>query len=98
MPEFIEGLIKQSKGEMNIIYQNQMEKNKNNKEEEKINVLTKLFSGEWIETQRVEKVLNITFEEGMRIFDFKREVEWNPAPLNGQKISTYFKIKNRSLS
>lgn len=38
------------------------------------------------------------FEEGMRIFDFKREVEWNPAPLNGQKISTYFKIKNRSLS
>lgn len=76
------------------------EKNKNNKveEEEKINVLTKLFSGEWIETQRVEKVLNITFEEGMQIFDFKREVEWNPAPLNGQKISTYFKIKNRSLS
>jgi hypothetical protein len=76
------------------------EKNKNNKVEgeEKINVLTKLFSGEWIETQRVEKVLNITFEEGMRIFDFKREVEWNPAPLNGQKISTYFKIKNRSLS
>jgi hypothetical protein len=98
LPEFIEKLIKQSKGEMNIIYQNQMEKNKNNKEEEKINVLTKLFSGEWIETQRVEKVLNITFEEGMRIFDFKREVEWNPAPLNGQKISTYFKIKNRSLS
>lgn len=83
---------------MNIIYQNQMKKNKNNKEEEKINVLTKLFSGEWIETQRVEKVLNITFEEGMRIFDFKREVEWNQAPLNGQKISTYFKIKNRSLS
>lgn len=98
MPEFIEELIKQSKGEMNIIYQNQMKKNKNNKEEEKINVLTKLFSGEWIDTQRVEKVLNITFEEGMRIFDFKREVEWNPAPLNGQKISTYFKIKNRSLS
>lgn len=76
------------------------EKNKNNKveEEEKINILAKLFSGEWIETQRVEKVLNITFEEGMRIFDFKREVEGNPAPLKGQKISTYFKIKNRSLS
>ena len=34
---------------------------------------------------------NMTFGECMEEFGFNREVEWNKPPLNGQKITTYFR-------
>nr|DAI00693.1 MAG TPA: hypothetical protein [Caudoviricetes sp.] len=33
----------------------------------------------------------MTFGECMEEFGFNREVEWNKPPLNGQKITTYFR-------
>lgn len=53
----------------------------------------KLFGGEWVDTEEVQKALNIDFSTGFKLFDFSRKAEWNPAPLNGQKITTEFRIK-----
>lgn len=63
-----------------------------NTEREK--VVKKLLTGEWVDTKDVEKYLNIEFSEGMHIFDFGRTVEWNSPPLNGQNITTKFRLKN----
>ena len=49
--------------------------------------------GEWVETALIEKALNIDFGQGLKMFDFSREATWNPAPLNGQRIITKFKLK-----
>ena len=56
-------------------------------------VMKRLLDGEWVETQEVEAALGIDFSEGMKLFDFGRTAEWNPAPLNGQKITTMFRLK-----
>lgn len=57
------------------------------------NILTAFYNGEWCDTQDICRLLNITFEEGLRKFEFSRTAEWNKAPLNGQKITTQFRIK-----
>lgn len=57
-------------------------------------VMKRLLDGEWVETQEVEDALGIDFSEGMKLFDFGRTAEWNPAPLNGQKITTMFRLKS----
>lgn len=46
---------------------------------------------EWIESGIVQKHFNMTFKECFEKFGFNRQVEWNKPPLNGQKITTYFK-------
>lgn len=46
---------------------------------------------EWIESSVVQDHFNMTFGECFLEFGFNRQVEWNKPPLNGQKVSTYFR-------
>ena len=55
--------------------------------------LKQLLFGEWVDTDLIQSALNIDFSSGMAVFDFSRTAEWNPPPLNGQKIITKFKLK-----
>lgn len=55
--------------------------------------LDKFLEGEWEDTDVVCRALHISFSQGMEMFEFSRTVEWNPAPLNGQKITTKFKLR-----
>lgn len=57
--------------------------------------LTSLLKGEWVDTELVEKYLDISFKEGLKIFDFSRTAEWNKPPLDGQKITTHFRLKTQ---
>ena len=41
--------------------------------------------------------MNIEFKEGIRMFDFGRQVYWNPAPLNGQRVITKFRISEKTV-
>ena len=59
----------------------------------KYETLKKLIDGEWVDCHSVQDALEIDFSTGLDRFDFSREVEWNPAPLNGQKITTKFRLK-----
>lgn len=64
-------------------------------------VLLPLFKGEWVDTNDVEKALNMSFSECLKIFDFSRTAEWwsligktdEERNRNGQKISTFFRVK-----
>lgn len=56
--------------------------------------LKQLIKGEWVDCDAVQKALGIDFATGMKMFDFSRTAEWNPKPLNGQKITTKFRLKN----
>ena len=58
------------------------------------NALKSLVNGEWVDCKLVEEALGIDFATGLKMFDFSRIAEWNPYPLNGQKITTKFKLKN----
>ena len=58
-----------------------------------IEALREFMRGEWVDTALVEKALDIDFSVGVALFDFSRTVEWNLPPLNGQKITTKFKLK-----
>lgn len=62
------------------------------------NILTAFNNGEWCDTRDICRLLNITFEEGLRKFEFSRTAEWNKAPLNGQKITTQFRIKREEVN
>ena len=66
-------------------------------DKERGNVLKRLLNGEWVDTKDVEKYLNIDFSDGMKLFKLSRTAEWNPPPLNGQKIKTKFRLKNKEL-
>lgn len=57
-------------------------------------VLKNLIFGKWVDCDKVCKALNIDFSTGLKMFDFGRMAEWCKAPLNGQKITTKFKLKN----
>lgn len=61
--------------------------------QKQVEALRELVRGEWVDTDLVEKALDIDFSIGMALFDFSRTAEWNPPPLNGQKVTTKFKIK-----
>lgn len=60
---------------------------------EHLEVLKKFINGEWVDTDTICDILGIDFSTGLKQFDFNRTAEWNPAPLNGQKITTKFRIK-----
>lgn len=59
-------------------------------------VISKLLNGEWVNTEDVEEYLGINFKLGWKLFDFSRTAEWNPPPLNGQKITTQFRLKGNN--
>lgn len=60
----------------------------------KADILTDFINGEWIDTENIQTALNIDFSTGMERFDFSRTAEWNPPPLNGQKITTKFRLSH----
>lgn len=68
---------------------------------ENINTLKLLLNGKWVETEKVEKALEITFAEGFRQFNYSRTAEWwsivgktdEERAREGQKITTYFRLK-----
>lgn len=60
---------------------------------EHLEVLKKFINGEWVDTDIIQTILGIDFSTGLKMFDFSRTAEWNPAPLNGQKITTKFRLK-----
>lgn len=61
------------------------------------NVLKALLRGEWVDCNDVQEALNITFDQGMRMFDFGRTASWNPIPLEGQKVTVKFRIGEKTL-
>ena len=65
--------------------------------QKQIEALRELMRGEWVDTALVEKALDIDFSAGMALFDFSRTAEWNLPPLNGQKVTTKFKLKAPAL-
>lgn len=60
---------------------------------EHLEALKKFINGEWVDTDIIQTILGIDFSTGLEMFDFSRTAEWNPAPLNGQKITTKFRLK-----
>ena len=62
-----------------------------------------LLGGKWVDSDRVEDALGLTFNECFGIFDFCREVEWwsvvgetdEERARNGQKVTCYFRVKSR---
>lgn len=48
-------------------------------------------NNEWIESQVVQDHFDMTFVECFVRFGFNRQAEWNRLPLEGQKITTYFR-------
>lgn len=61
---------------------------------EQFNALKSLVNGEWVDCKLIEESMGIDFATGLKMFSFSRTAEWNPAPLNGQKITTKFRLKN----
>ena len=81
------------------------ERDANNKGSETLNqlqednkVLKQLINGEWVDCDAVQRALGIDFGTGLKRFEFSRTAEWNPAPLNGQKITTKFRLKMSKVS
>ena len=74
----------------------------NNKKHSEI--MRKLLSGEWVDSDKVQDVLRMSFNECFALFDFSRTAEWwscvgkteEERARNGQKIVTKFRLKNIS--
>lgn len=60
---------------------------------EKVAILKDLINGEWVDCEKVQEALSIDFSTGLKMFEFSRTAEWNPPPLNGQKITVKFRLK-----
>ena len=61
--------------------------------EEQINAIRDLFKGEWVDTELLCNALNIDFSTGLKMFEFSRTARWCDPPLNGQIITTKFRLK-----
>lgn len=59
----------------------------------KNDTLKSLVNGEWVDCDAVLIALGIDFATGLKMFDFSRTAEWNPYPLQGQRITTKFRMK-----
>lgn len=65
------------------------------------NSILDFLNGKWVETQIVCSLLNISFSEGMEIFEFSRTAEWwsicevteEERNRDGQKIITQFRLR-----
>lgn len=62
-----------------------------------VDTLRKLLRGEWVDTDKVCAALDISFSEGMKMFEFGRIAKWNKAPLNGQKIIAKFRLSEKTI-
>ena len=48
------------------------------------------FRGEWDDCKVIQEYFGIDFKTGLQLFEFSRTAEWNPYPMNGQKITIKF--------
>lgn len=62
-----------------------------------LETLIAFTKGEWQDCETICSILGIDFSMAHGMFDFSRTAEWNPAPLNGQKITTKFRPKDIAL-
>lgn len=65
--------------------------------QEHVRTLRDLINGEWVDCDKVCQAMNIEFKEGIHMFDFGRQVYWNPAPLNGQRVITKFRVTEKTV-
>ncbi len=64
-------------------------------------VIKDLVSGKWVECEKVQRALNLSFEECFSLFEFSRVASWwsvvgkteEEKQRNGQKVDTYFRIR-----
>lgn len=69
--------------------------------EEDKKVFEKFMTGEWVDSEAIQKALGLTFAECFRMFDFARTAVWwsiagktaEERARNGQKIVTQFRLK-----
>lgn len=60
-----------------------------------------LVSGAWVECEKLQRALGMSFTECFSIFDFYREAEWwsvvgtteEERAREGQKVTTFFRVK-----
>lgn len=64
--------------------------------QEQLNAIRNLFKGEWVDTEIICKALDIDFSTGLRMFDFNRQAKWCKPPLNGQIVTTKFRLKKET--
>ena len=57
----------------------------------------KLVAGEWVDGKELLE-LGLSFKECWNMFEFNRTVEWNPPPLNGQKSTVLFRLKQPEIT
>ena len=65
-------------------------------------IISDLLQGKWVETDKVQEALGMTFQECFKIFDFSRTAEWwsiagvteEERSRNGQKVTTMFRVKH----
>ena len=63
-------------------------------------VIDELLDGKWVESDRVQKALGLSFNECFRRFDFCRTAEWwsivgkteEERSRSGQKITCFFRV------
>jgi hypothetical protein len=63
----------------------------------KCETLRKLINGNWVATQDVQDALEISFSDGLKMFDFGRIAKWNKAPMEGQNIITKFRLCEKTV-
>lgn len=69
--------------------------------EECIKTIEELLQGNWVERHRVEKALDMSYDECWATFDYCRTAAWwsivgkteEERSWNGQKVTEYFRVK-----
>ena len=62
-----------------------------------LEMLKGFIKGEWVDTEPLCRVLDIDFSRSAGLFDFSRAAKWDGPSLNGQKITTKFRLINGKL-
>lgn len=65
--------------------------------------LRDFVEGKWVESEKIQRALNMSFSECFAKFDFSRKAEWwscvgktaEERAYEGQKVTTYFRLKER---
>lgn len=68
-----------------------------------MDTINELLDGKWVDSKMVQDALGLSFKECFTKFDFSRMGEWlgivgeteEERQRNGQKISTYFRVKTQ---
>lgn len=73
------------------------------KENLDMDVINELLDGKWVDSKKVQDALGLSFKECFSKFDFMRKAEWwsvvgeteEERQRNGQKVSTFFRIRTQ---